>query len=139
MCCTLLSLQVMDMCASPGSKTAQLLEALHQGDGLVRLLNQVSSRRITILGILFGSPMLVSPVCCHVSIIVLVMCTQPTGYVVANDVDPKRAYMLVAQCQRVSSSNLIGPCTVRRPSPSRLCSAHERGVSVVCHTFCSSQ
>ena len=41
-CCTLLSLQVMDMCASPGSKTAQLLEALHQGDGLVRLLNQVA-------------------------------------------------------------------------------------------------
>ena len=42
LCCTLLSLQVMDMCASPGSKTAQLLEALHQGDGLVRLLNQVA-------------------------------------------------------------------------------------------------
>ncbi len=50
---------------------------------------------------------------------------QPTGYVVANDVDPKRAYMLVAQCRRVSSSNLIGRsflplpsiCPVALPSP----------------------
>ena len=46
---------VLDLCAAPGSKTAQLVEALH-ADG-----------------------------------------NQPTGFVVANDVDNKRCYMLVHQ------------------------------------------
>lgn len=54
--------KVLDMCAAPGSKTAQLIEALH-GDG----------DRI------------------------------PAGFVVANDVDNNRCYMLVHQAKRLNS------------------------------------
>jgi 16S rRNA C967 or C1407 C5-methylase (RsmB/RsmF family) len=62
---------VLDMCASPGSKTAQLLEALHGGE----------SRGV-----------------------------MPTGMVLANDNDSKRAYMLVHQCLRIGSHQLLVTC-----------------------------
>lgn len=53
----------LDMCAAPGSKTAQIIEALHSdGSGLI-----------------------------------------PSGFVVANDVDNKRCYMLVHQAKRLNS------------------------------------
>ncbi|CAG9766447.1 unnamed protein product [Ceutorhynchus assimilis] len=55
--------KILDMCAAPGSKTAQLLEMLHQNE--------------------------------EVSI--------PSGYVIANDVDNKRCYMLVHQAKRLNS------------------------------------
>ena len=55
------------MCAAPGSKTAQLIEALHSGPENV----------------------------------------IPTGYVVANDLDNNRCYMLVHQAKRMNS-----PCFV---------------------------
>lgn len=54
------------MCASPGSKTAQLIEYLHKDD--VRL---------------------------------------PKGFVVANDIDNNRCYMLVHQAKRLSSPNIV--------------------------------
>ncbi|KAJ8923887.1 hypothetical protein NQ315_006663 [Exocentrus adspersus] len=54
--------KVLDMCAAPGSKTAQLLELLHAN----------------------GDPI-------------------PSGYVIANDVDNKRCYMLVHQAKRLNS------------------------------------
>lgn len=53
--------KVLDMCAAPGSKTAQLIEYLHAGDGV------------------------------------------PTGFVIANDVDNTRCYMLVHQAKRLNS------------------------------------
>ncbi|TIA97272.1 hypothetical protein E3P94_02927 [Wallemia ichthyophaga] len=56
----------IDMCAAPGSKTAQLLEALHSDP--------------------------------H---------TDPTGLVVANDSDNKRAYLLVHQTSRLPSPNIM--------------------------------
>ncbi|KAH3676146.1 hypothetical protein WICMUC_002168 [Wickerhamomyces mucosus] len=56
--------KVLDMCAAPGSKTAQLIEALHQTE-------------------------------------------NPTGFVVANDSDFKRAHMLVHQIKRLNSPNMI--------------------------------
>lgn len=55
--------KVLDMCAAPGSKTAQLIEALHADE--------------------------TQPI--------------PTGFVVANDVDNKRCYMLVHQAKRMNS------------------------------------
>uniref|UniRef100_A0AAG5D585 tRNA (cytosine(34)-C(5))-methyltransferase n=1 Tax=Anopheles atroparvus TaxID=41427 RepID=A0AAG5D585_ANOAO len=55
--------KVLDMCAAPGSKTAQLIESLHAGEGT---------------GI-------------------------PSGFVMANDVDNNRCYMLVHQAKRLSS------------------------------------
>ncbi|XP_071447980.1 tRNA (cytosine(34)-C(5))-methyltransferase [Hetaerina americana] len=54
--------KVLDMCAAPGSKTAQLIELLHAGEGKI-----------------------------------------PDGFVIANDVDNKRCYMLVHQAKRLCS------------------------------------
>lgn len=59
--------KVLDMCAAPGSKTAQLIEYLHAG----------SETAI------------------------------PSGYVVANDLDNNRCYMLVHQAKRLNS-----PCFI---------------------------
>ncbi|XP_062563812.1 tRNA (cytosine(34)-C(5))-methyltransferase [Armigeres subalbatus] len=58
--------KVLDMCAAPGSKTAQLIEALHAGGE-----------------------------------------NLPTGFIMANDIDNNRCYMLVHQAKRLSS-----PCCV---------------------------
>lgn len=55
--------RILDMCAAPGSKTAQLIEALHADAG-----NKT-----------------------------------PTGFVIANDLDNKRCYMLVHQAKRLNS------------------------------------
>ncbi|XP_052869160.1 tRNA (cytosine(34)-C(5))-methyltransferase [Anopheles cruzii] len=59
--------RVLDMCAAPGSKTAQLIEALH--------------------GAVVEGP---STRC-------------PSGFVMANDVDNNRCYMLVHQAKRLNS------------------------------------
>ncbi|XP_041970924.1 tRNA (cytosine(34)-C(5))-methyltransferase [Aricia agestis] len=58
--------KVLDMCAAPGSKTAQLIEFLHADEN-----------------------------------------KMPTGFVMANDVDNSRCYMLVHQAKRLNS-----PCIV---------------------------
>lgn len=59
--------KVLDMCAAPGSKTAQLIEALHADSDN----------------------------------------STPSGFVVANDVDNNRCYMLVHQARRLNS-----PCFI---------------------------
>lgn len=59
--------KVLDMCAAPGSKTAQLIEALHANE--------------------------TEPI--------------PSGFVVANDIDNNRCYMLVHQAKRLNS-----PCFI---------------------------
>ncbi|XP_045455997.1 tRNA (cytosine(34)-C(5))-methyltransferase [Melitaea cinxia] len=58
--------KVLDMCAAPGSKTAQLIEFLHADEDKI-----------------------------------------PSGFVIANDVDNSRCYMLVHQAKRLNS-----PCIV---------------------------
>uniref|UniRef100_A0A1B6DIS1 tRNA (cytosine(34)-C(5))-methyltransferase n=2 Tax=Clastoptera arizonana TaxID=38151 RepID=A0A1B6DIS1_9HEMI len=58
--------KVIDMCAAPGSKTAQLIEMMHSEEGKL-----------------------------------------PEGFVVANDIDNSRCYMLVHQAKRLNS-----PCIV---------------------------
>jgi tRNA (cytosine34-C5)-methyltransferase len=57
--------KVLDMCASPGSKTAQIIEMLHAKE------------------------------------------EEPEGYVVANDLDNKRCYMLVHQGKRLQSPAFV--------------------------------
>ncbi|KAF8323022.1 S-adenosyl-L-methionine-dependent methyltransferase [Clavulina sp. PMI_390] len=59
--------KVLDMCAAPGSKTAQLIDALHSGPS--------------------GA--------------------DPTGVVIANDSDFRRAYMLVHQSARLHSTAMM--------------------------------
>lgn len=58
--------KVLDMCAAPGSKTAQLIEMIHADEGVV-----------------------------------------PKGFVIANDVDNNRCYMLVHQAKRLNSPNIL--------------------------------
>ncbi|XP_028410148.1 tRNA (cytosine(34)-C(5))-methyltransferase-like [Dendronephthya gigantea] len=55
--------KILDLCAAPGSKTAQLIEMLHEKEPT----------------------------------------TLPEGFVIANDIDPKRCYMLVHQSRRIHS------------------------------------
>ena len=59
--------KVLDMCAAPGSKTAQLIEALHE----------------------------------------LPSGTLPTGFLVANDADNARCYMLTHQAKRLQSPAFV--------------------------------
>ncbi|EDV92260.1 tRNA (cytosine(34)-C(5))-methyltransferase [Drosophila grimshawi] len=60
--------KVLDMCAAPGSKTAQLIEALHASPDQHKI---------------------------------------PPGFVLANDVDNNRCYMLVHQAKRLNSPCLL--------------------------------
>ena len=55
--------KILDLCAAPGSKTAQLIEMLHEKESS----------------------------------------TLPEGFVIGNDIDPKRCYMLVHQSRRIHS------------------------------------
>jgi len=64
---------VFDMCAAPGSKTAQILE-LMMAD---HLATSGSNK------------------------------TKPSGFVIANDSDPKRAFMLTHQINRLNSGNIV--------------------------------
>ncbi|XP_046737779.1 tRNA (cytosine(34)-C(5))-methyltransferase [Diprion similis] len=59
--------KVLDMCAAPGSKTAQLIEMIHSDE---------------------SNP-------------------HPEGFVIANDVDNNRCYMLVHQAKRLNSPNIL--------------------------------
>ncbi|EEB05319.2 tRNA (cytosine-5-)-methyltransferase [Schizosaccharomyces japonicus yFS275] len=65
--------KVLDMCAAPGSKTAQLIEALHRD-------SNVESPEKDIV---------------------------PSGLVIANDADSRRAHMLVHQIKRLNSPNVV--------------------------------
>ncbi|KAL0124052.1 hypothetical protein PUN28_006088 [Cardiocondyla obscurior] len=61
--------KVLDMCAAPGSKTAQLIEMIHADEGNSSL--------------------------------------PPEGFVIANDIDNNRCYMLVHQAKRLNSPNIL--------------------------------
>ncbi|KAG5441778.1 tRNA (cytosine(34)-C(5))-methyltransferase [Clonorchis sinensis] len=71
---------VLDLCAAPGSKSAQLVELLH-ADAESQCITEVANE--------------VWPY------------SEPTGMVIANDVDQKRCYMMVHQVKRLQS-----PCTM---------------------------
>ncbi|XP_031781807.1 tRNA (cytosine(34)-C(5))-methyltransferase isoform X1 [Nasonia vitripennis] len=59
--------KVLDMCAAPGSKTAQLIEMIHADEKI----------------------------------------PLPEGFVIANDLDNNRCYMLVHQAKRLNSPNIL--------------------------------
>ncbi|KAI9224209.1 S-adenosyl-L-methionine-dependent methyltransferase [Blastocladiella britannica] len=73
--------RVLDTCAAPGSKSAQLIELVHgargAGDEAAELSAPASAMNL------------------------------PAGLVVANDVDHDRAYMLVRQTKRLQSPNIM--------------------------------
>ena len=70
-------MSVLDMCAAPGSKTCQLLEIA--GALNTKLSNSSEENNAR----------------------------EPSGFVVANDADPKRAYMLVFQLRRMNSPSVF--------------------------------
>ncbi|KAK4472985.1 hypothetical protein MN116_004183 [Schistosoma mekongi] len=71
---------ILDLCAAPGSKSAQLVELLHSDAEAV--LSRSDSE---------SAPKYI----------------EPTGMVIANDVDQRRCYMMVHQVKRLQS-----PCVV---------------------------
>ncbi|MCJ1354866.1 MAG: hypothetical protein MMC33_004856 [Icmadophila ericetorum] len=98
---------VLDMCAAPGSKSAQLIEMVHAGeeDRMSKVQRQIKK----------GESRSVSPESDAVS-------SEPgngeiggdwlddgrtTGLLIANDSDYKRAHLLIHQMKRLNSPNLI--------------------------------
>ncbi|KAL4876297.1 S-adenosyl-L-methionine-dependent methyltransferase [Aspergillus karnatakaensis] len=84
----------LDMCAAPGSKSAQLMEMIHAGeeDAMLQASKQVKDGT--------AGPEPVGPEG-------LADDGRTTGLLIANDSDHKRAHMLVHQMKRLASPNLI--------------------------------
>ena len=79
--------KVLDMCAAPGSKTAQLIEMIHIGEeAAIRAAVDTEAAEMTLAGELGG---------------------RPEGIVIANDADYKRSHMLIHQTKRLNSANII--------------------------------
>ena len=72
-------MSILDMCAAPGSKTCQLLEVVGGLKPTTTTTNNNEEQAEL----------------------------EPTGYVVANDADAKRAYMLVNQLRRMNSPSVF--------------------------------
>lgn len=85
---------VLDMCAAPGSKSAQLMELLHAGeeDAILQVAQQVKAGT--------AGPEPLGPEGLNDD-------GRTTGLLIANDSDYKRAHMLIHQMKRLSSPNLI--------------------------------
>lgn len=93
---------VLDLCAAPGSKAAQLLEMLHQGEeGRILKALQIHANED-------GREVPAYP-----GLDVVDMEVDPsddgraTGLLVANDMDYKRSHLLIHQLKRLSSPNMI--------------------------------
>ncbi|KAF3135052.1 hypothetical protein TWF569_010024 [Orbilia oligospora] len=86
---------VLDMCAAPGSKTSQLIEAIHAGEE-ERVAE--AARRLSggegIDTCVDGEPP-------------EKIMGKTTGVVIANDADYKRSHLLIHQTKRLNSPNLI--------------------------------
>jgi multisite-specific tRNA:(cytosine-C5)-methyltransferase len=82
---------VLDLCAAPGSKSAQLLEMIHAGEE--ERCRQVAANTSNGLDRPEGEDFQDDG--------------RSTGLLVANDLDYRRAHMLVHQMKRLSSPNII--------------------------------
>ena len=82
---------VLDLCAAPGSKSGQLIEMLHAGeeDRAREVAHNLSNGLDRPEGVLYEDD------------------GRSTGLLIANDVDYKRAHMLVHQMKRLNSPNII--------------------------------
>lgn len=94
---------VLDMCAAPGSKSAQLLEMIHVGEEsrVRKVLRQFAQEDGLVLGDETKEELEAD------------LAADPsdqgraTGLLIANDADYKRGHMLVHQLKRLSSPNLL--------------------------------
>ncbi|KAL9109772.1 MAG: hypothetical protein Q9227_005641 [Pyrenula ochraceoflavens] len=82
---------VLDLCASPGSKSAQLIEMVHAGEEerMKQIAENGSDTATTTRGPEWEDD------------------GRSTGLLIANDVDYRRSHMLVHQVKRLSSPNVI--------------------------------
>lgn len=82
---------VLDLCAAPGSKSAQLIELLNAGeeDRARRVAHNLANGLDSREGQEYADD------------------GRSTGLLIANDIDYKRAHMLVHQMKRLSSPNII--------------------------------
>ncbi|OJJ50043.1 hypothetical protein ASPZODRAFT_157038 [Penicilliopsis zonata CBS 506.65] len=85
---------VLDMCAAPGSKSAQLMEMIHAGEeeAMQQVADTVKSGT--------AGPEPLGPEGLNDD-------GRTTGLLIANDSDYKRAHMLIHQMKRLNSPNLI--------------------------------
>ena len=98
---------VLDMCAAPGSKAAQLIELVHGGEEarmrkVVRRINKEEGRELSPDGCLMEEEILEEEKNGDWS-----DAGRTTGLLIANDADYKRAHMLIHQMKRLNSPNLI--------------------------------
>ena len=98
---------VLDLCAAPGSKTAQIIEMVHSGEEarirkIRREIAERESRQLSPDG-----PEVKQEIVEEEQDGDWADDGRSTGLVVANDVDYKRAHMLVHQVKRLNSPNLI--------------------------------
>lgn len=91
---------VLDMCAAPGSKTAQLVEMVHDGeeDRMKKAVQGMNNTQITKSSHDETSTGKDGDWSDE---------GRTTGLLIANDMDYKRAHMLIHQVKRLSSPNLI--------------------------------
>ena len=98
---------VLDLCAAPGSKAAQLIEMIHQGEEerIRQMLTRVKrdrTRELTpINDIAEGEPKSENQSGNWSDD------GRTTGLLIANDADYKRAHLLIHQMKRLNSPNLI--------------------------------
>lgn len=85
---------VLDLCAAPGSKSAQLMELIHAGeeDTMQQAVTEVKNGN--------AGPERIGPESLSDD-------GRTTGLLIANDSDYKRAHMLIHQMKRLNSPNLI--------------------------------
>lgn len=98
---------VLDLCAAPGSKSAQIIEMVHGGEEarVRKVLEKIARQE--------GREM--SPSGMEVAVEKDQADNEddysddgrPTGLLIANDVDYRRAQLLIHQCKRLNSPNLI--------------------------------
>lgn len=98
---------VLDLCAAPGSKAAQLIEMVHGGEEartrkVVRKMKMNQGREVSPDGRLTEEQMEEEKMIGDWS-----DNGRTTGLLIANDADYKRAHMLVHQMKRLNSPNLI--------------------------------
>ncbi|EPS38481.1 hypothetical protein H072_7778 [Dactylellina haptotyla CBS 200.50] len=88
---------VLDMCAAPGSKTAQLIEAIHAGE---------EERVLEASAQLKDTDPTSHPLEANVEVPEKLL-GRATGLVIANDADYKRSHLLIHQTKRLNTPNFI--------------------------------
>ncbi|EFQ98544.1 tRNA (cytosine-5-)-methyltransferase NCL1 [Nannizzia gypsea CBS 118893] len=100
---------VLDMCAAPGSKSAQLMEMIHAGEEerMAKISQKLETtdettrqNGVKVADLLDGEPEAAETEAAEDD-------GRSTGLLIANDSDYKRAHLLIHQMKRLNSPNLL--------------------------------